>query len=594
MPRQTIERSKALSTKLIIFTATILMISYLLQFGHSEAANNMAEKRILILDSFHQDLPLNKLFLKGLQDRFEQQTDIKINYYYEYLDLQRHQLNSSYIKNLPDYLKDKYASQKIDLIIVHRRLAFDFMIRHGADIFKDIPVISVGDDRETYSTKDVPSNFTQVIGSVDIVESFKVLLQTRPQTRDIYVIIGKTELERRVKEKLLKQLAQFEGVVRINFCDELAVPEMLDKVGTITGDAAIVYIFIFKDAAGMDFVPREVLSQIVNRAKVPVYGSEKTYLGKGIVGGYLSGGEVLGTRVSDIGLDILQGKAKSAEKLEIVPAGEFFFDERELQRWGIKEKLLPPGSKIEYKEMGLFDLYRWHVLSAIILLVLETFLIAGLLTNRIKRKRAENSLLQLNTELENIVTQRTCDLEVTNSALIQLNEQLNQNSRTDMLTGLYNRRHLNENIEMEFNCYHQTDVPFSLIIADIDYFKKINDGYGHNCGDYILKIVADEFVKCIRPCDIVGRWGGEEFLFLLPATNTHIAMGIAERIRSVIMTKEFIWEEKSISLSMTFGVTVINKNDTVDTIINRADMALYRGKNTGRNRVVALDTTLCE
>ena len=109
MPRQTIERSKALSTKLIIFTTTILMISYYLQFGHSEAANNMAEKRILILDSFHQDLPLNKLFLKGLQDRFEQQTDIKINYYYEYLDLQRHQLNSSYIKNLPDYLKDKYA-----------------------------------------------------------------------------------------------------------------------------------------------------------------------------------------------------------------------------------------------------------------------------------------------------------------------------------------------------------------------------------------------------------------------------------------------------------------------------------------------------
>lgn len=194
--------------------------------------------------------------------------------------------------------------------------------KYGADIFKDVPVISVGDERESYSVKDAPSNFTQVIGSANIGECLRILMQTRPQTKDIYVIIDKTALAVRVKEKLSKELGQYEGIVRIHFYDELTFSELLDKVSAITGEAAIFYIFIFKDAAGADFVPREALSEIVRQAKVPVYGIDKTFLGTGIVGGNLSSGDMLGARVADIGFEILIGTHNIGDRFEIFPAEE--------------------------------------------------------------------------------------------------------------------------------------------------------------------------------------------------------------------------------------------------------------------------------
>lgn len=605
MSEQTVKWPQILLTKvvatLLLATVIIFMIYNVLQPGYSLAADNAKEKNILILDSFHQDLPISKLFLKGMQERLAEQSTYKINYEYEYLDLQTHNGNSAYNDHLPDYLKEKYSIQKPDLIIAHRRLAFDFMVKNGEKIFpgiSNIPVISVGDEREKYSNKAAPPNFVQVIGSIDMAESFKVLLQTKPKTKQIYVLIGTTPLEKKVKENLSSQVSQFAGNVEISYLDYMTVPEMLEKVSTITGDAAIMYVFVFKDVTGTNFIPSEVLKDIISYAKVPVYGLAKTYLGTGIVGGYVVSGEVLGKRVADIGIEILQGNNQT--HFEKVPSTEYIFDWRQLKRWDINESLLPPGSKIEFKEQGLWDLYRWHVLGASILLVLETFLIFGLLTNRMKRKRAEASLLKLNDELEHKVAKRTHDLEVINTelreaknnqeemnhTLLQLNEQLHWNSRTDVLTGLFNRRHITEKIQAEFEAFHHISSSFSLIIADVDHFKQVNDVYGHNGGDFILGSLAKEFTKAIRSCDTVARWGGEEFLCLLPATDTITAMAIAERMRSIVADQNFVWEGNSLKISMTFGVATIGKGDTVDRLIGRADQALYWGKKTGRNRVV--------
>ena len=600
MLRQPGKKTNDTFSSFIILALAVFLISG--HYSYAEAANSPEERRILILDSFHQDLPLSKLFLKGLQERFEQRDSLKIHYFYEYMDRQRYSLSSSYIKHLPEYLKEKYSSQKIDLIIAHRRLAFDFMVKYGADIFKDVPVISVGDERESYSAKDAPSNFTQVIGSVDIGECLRILMQTRPQTKDIYVIIDKTALAVRVKEKLSKELGQFEGIVRIHFYDELAFPELLDKVSAITGDAAIFYIFIFKDAAGADFVPREALSEIVRQAKVPVYGIDKTFLGTGIVGGNLSSGDMLGARVADIGFEILTGTHNIGDRFEIFPAEEYVFDWRTLKRWGIDETGLPPGSRVEFRQLGLWELYRGYVVGALFLLALQTTFIVILVMNRRKRKKVERELAALNAELESRVQERTLALTMTNQqlqhanlqqdetnrVLIGLNEKLELISRTDLLTDLFNRRHVAEKIEQEFERFQRTGHKFSLIIADIDSFKQINDNYGHAGGDFALKGVADEMRKSVRPYDVVGRWGGEEFLCLLPETELHSAAAVAERMRSGIQEKVFFWEEAVIATSMTLGVSMIRETDTVDELITRADKALYQGKQSGKNRVTII------
>ncbi len=159
-------------------------------------------------------------------------------------------------------------------------------------------------------------------------------------------------------------------------------------------------------------------------------------------------------------------------------------------------------------------------------------------------------------------------------------------SRTDPLTGLYNRRHLMEKIEEERVRFKRNGRPFSVIICDIDYFKKVNDVYGHDCGDTVLKSLSTLLGRHIRKQDCLGRWGGEEFLMLLPETTAEGATVLAEKLRKRIEDFEFTYAGIRIPLTMTFGVAQYNDEYGVDACIVGADSALYKGKSNGRNCVV--------
>ena len=168
----------------------------------------------------------------------------------------------------------------------------------------------------------------------------------------------------------------------------------------------------------------------------------------------------------------------------------------------------------------------------------------------------------------------------------QLEEKLKLQATTDELTGLFNRRAVSDKIQAEFEGFQRSGSQFSLVIADIDFFKHVNDLHGHNAGDFLLRSVAHELAQAVRDCDTISRWGGEEFLCLLPSTDIKMALSIAERMRSSIFEKTFSWDDNQLSITLTFGVAAVNERDTVDSLIHRADQALYWGKKTGRNRVV--------
>ena len=159
-------------------------------------------------------------------------------------------------------------------------------------------------------------------------------------------------------------------------------------------------------------------------------------------------------------------------------------------------------------------------------------------------------------------------------------------SRTDPLTGLFNRRHLLEKIEEERVRYQRNTRPFSVIICDIDHFKKVNDVYGHDCGDAVLKAIAGLLGRLIRKQDCLGRWGGEEFLLLLPETAAEGATVLAEKLRKRVEEHEFVYVGLKLPITMTFGVAQYNNDYGIDACIVGADSALYKGKSNGRNCVV--------
>ena len=125
------------------------------------------------------------------------------------------------------------------------------------------------------------------------------------------------------------------------------------------------------------------------------------------------------------------------------------------------------------------------------------------------------------------------------------------------------------------------NTPLSIIYFDIDHFKQINDTYGHKKGDFILKEVSKIILQNIRKTDIFGRWGGEEFIIILPFTDLENALILAEKLRKKIEEHDF----DGINITISFGVTELKIDDNADTLINRADEALYKAKNKGRNRV---------
>ena len=175
--------------------------------------------------------------------------------------------------------------------------------------------------------------------------------------------------------------------------------------------------------------------------------------------------------------------------------------------------------------------------------------------------------------------------------LSAMNDRLLSISRTDGLTGLINRRHLEERLEEQFEHARRLGEPFTVVMVDLDKFKSVNDTYGHQAGDAVLKQLAEILVREAREIDRVGRYGGEEFLLILPGTVLDAGVTFAERVRHAIEVHEFTFEGGSLRRTGSFGVAGWPHPRIAgsDGLVKAADDALYVAKETGRNKVVRFD-----
>lgn len=165
----------------------------------------------------------------------------------------------------------------------------------------------------------------------------------------------------------------------------------------------------------------------------------------------------------------------------------------------------------------------------------------------------------------------------------QAEAQLRALATTDVLTGLSNRRRILDVAQYEIQRGRRDGTPLSFILGDVDDFKRINDTHGHETGDQVLVAMARALRQAVRQADTVARWGGEEFLVVLPETELDAALGVAERAREGLSASAWPLERE---LTMTFGVSQWREGESLAEAVARADEALYRGKRAGRNRTV--------
>lgn len=158
----------------------------------------------------------------------------------------------------------------------------------------------------------------------------------------------------------------------------------------------------------------------------------------------------------------------------------------------------------------------------------------------------------------------------------------------DSLTGLPNRESYEEHIHEAVLRWHRSSKELSVAIADIDYFKQINDNYGHHAGDKVLKKIAILFKESIRAVDFVSRIGGEEFVFIFEQTDSQSALLVLEKLRQLVEEYDFYYKDEKVIVTVSFGLTTIKKNDDIESLFIRADKALYNAKAQGRNRISIL------
>jgi diguanylate cyclase (GGDEF)-like protein len=165
-------------------------------------------------------------------------------------------------------------------------------------------------------------------------------------------------------------------------------------------------------------------------------------------------------------------------------------------------------------------------------------------------------------------------------------EELEIAARTDSLTRLSNRRDMMEKIKYEKKKTDRSGDPFALILADIDNFKAFNDQYGHDCGDYVLIAVSDVIRGRVRKQDTAARWGGEEFLLLLPETELEGARTVAASIQDALAETAMTHDRRSLRVTLTYGISICRQGMDIDRCLKAADESLYRGKHEGKNRIV--------
>lgn len=180
-----------------------------------------------------------------------------------------------------------------------------------------------------------------------------------------------------------------------------------------------------------------------------------------------------------------------------------------------------------------------------------------------------------NKKLEHLVKERTQELEIAN-------QQLQKLATTDALTQIANRTKIDEELLLAMYAYKRYNHIFSIIMIDIDHFKSVNDTYGHQVGDSVLKTVASLIKTRVRTDDVVGRWGGEEFMIICHETNLQSTFELAENIRKIVDLHHF---ETINHVTISSGVAQIKPDNTIDDLVLEADTALYSAKKEGRNRV---------
>ncbi|MES2162715.1 MAG: diguanylate cyclase [Pseudomonadota bacterium] len=469
---------------------------------------------------------------------------------------------------MEQYLRTKYAHIQFDAIITENYVAARFLSERP-NLFRGVPRHYVNHGRLAWTPSDgvayqVHANFERAIG---------IIPQVAPDVRHIVVIGDSTESMQESVVGVRQAAANYDKQMRFEYWDQLSYDQIFRQAALLRPGSAIFLLPTYHDVTGARRRPVDIARQLAATTQVPVFTNWEAIVVPGVVGGYVVSAERIGRAIAAI---LMQ------QKPDIAGIPGYLFDYGAVQRFHLQN--IPPTAQWLNRPRSVFEQYLWQILAGATLIVLEGILISALIVALRGRRQTLTALHDERNQLEARVLQRTLELMVANTKLEQL-------ATTDPLTGIGNRRRMTEQINKELERSRRFKHPLSLLMVDIDHFKNVNDIYGHEAGDRAIVAVARALAGGMRNIDMASRFGGEEFVLLMPETDIDVASCAAERLRSDVADLRIEGDNgELIALTVSIGVAASMPEgapDSASSLISRADKALYQAKHEGRDRVVS-------
>ncbi|HSF05921.1 MAG TPA: PAS domain S-box protein [Methylomirabilota bacterium] len=313
-----------------------------------------------------------------------------LRFYTEYIDLSW--LANQGNEHLLRLLARKYAASRLDLIVVCGNSMTRLILRERVALFPDVPVVFCR-LASTALQPPLPPGVTGVSMPPPWAATLELVRRLHSDTERVVFVGGAGDSDRGLEAQAREAFSGYRDRVPFIFLTGLPIPQLLQAIRTLPNRTVIVFGGFLRDGAGRTFTTPEALKLVAATSSAPIYSFTDTLLGHGIVGGTLISFEALGARTAELGLRVLRGEPLGSEVI-LPDGGVNMFDARQLQRWGISERLLPAGSIVQFRSPSAWELYRWPIVGATALIALQTALIAGLLLERRRRRRVQRGLAQ--------------------------------------------------------------------------------------------------------------------------------------------------------------------------------------------------------
>ena len=363
-------------------------------------------KRVMLLHSFGSDFKPWSEYAKSIRTELKQQSPWP-------LDITEHSLVTARSPDedpevpFVEYLRALFAKRPLDLIVSIGAPAAAFVQRHRQRLFAATPMVFTAVDQRRVQYSSLTANDAVVALRIDYLSAFENILQVLPGTKNVIVVVGTSPIEKFWKEAIGKEVEPLANRIKLSWTDELSFEALLKQASALPPHTAIFWELMIVDAAGVVHEGDVPLTRLHAVATAPIFSYDESFFGNAIVGGPLLLAADTGRQTAAVAIRILNGEKPDEIRAPVVQFASPVFDWREMQRWGISESRLPPGSEILFRSPTAWEQYRTYILAFIAAILIQSALISWLLYEHWRRQRAEilarNTLSEL-TQVNRMAT----------------------------------------------------------------------------------------------------------------------------------------------------------------------------------------------